>query len=227
MEKLQVLFVDDDINLGELISGALESDYNYSVHFQNTMIGIEHIINELKPDIIILDVEVGTENSIAKAKDIITNHPLIPLLFVSSHTEDNLITEGMGIGGYAYIPKPLSIPVLASYIQRFTSESFKKKHIELANYILNLCTNELLYKKEEIKKLSPFEKTVLELLMKHPNKIVSKEEVINKLWDKPSESASMATIHNVISRLRDIFKMHNLIKINTVRGVGYILECDI
>nr|WP_320120570.1 response regulator [uncultured Marinifilum sp.] len=101
---MKVLFVDDDINLGNFISNVLETDYNYSVHFQNTILGIIHIIEDFAPDIVILDVEIGEKNGIDTGKNIIANYPQIPILFVSSHTEEEMITRGIDVGGNAYIP---------------------------------------------------------------------------------------------------------------------------
>ena len=158
MKQLKVLFVDDDINLGSFVSNILETDYNYRVHFQNTLIGINHIIQNLDPDIIILDVEVGTENGIEKAKDIVIKFPQIPIIFISPHTEENFITQGINIGADAYLPKPLSIPILISYIQRFASKKGQDQIIKISAYQLNLRTNELFYNSNLLKKLSPFEK---------------------------------------------------------------------
>jgi len=224
MEQLSILFVDDDINLGGFISTTLETDYNYRVHFQNTLLGIDTLIQSFEPDIIILDVEIGEDNGIEKAKDIVAKYPQIPLLFVSSHTEDDFITQGIDIGGNAYIPKPLSIPVLVSYIQRFASKTSLPQIIELANYQLNLLTNEVFYKKQLIKKLSPFEKNALELLMRHPNEIVSKEQLAEKLWEHSLDTQNNASLHNTLFKLRDLFKDHASPKISTIRGVGYSLH---
>jgi len=225
MKQLRVLFVDDDINLGNLVSTSLEADYAYRVHFQNTLLGVDTVIETLKPDIIILDVEIGEDNGIEKARNIVAEHPQIPLLFVSSHTEDDFVTQGISIGGDAYIPKPLSIPVLVSYIQRFTSKANQQQIIEVANYQLNLLTNKVSYKKKLIKKLSPFEKNALELLMQHPNEIVTKEQLAKKLWGHSLETQNMASLNNTLSKLRNLFKDHFSPKIGTVRGVGYILHC--
>lgn len=230
MKKLKILFVDDDINLGGFVSNVLETDYNYRVHFQNTLIGINIIIQTLEPDIIILDVEIGEENGIDKAKDIVAKHPLIPIIFVSSHTEDDFITRGINTGGNAYLPKPLSIPVLVSYIQRFTTNTQQQQQqqvIEISHYQLNLITNKFSYKRQLVKKLSPFEKNTLELLMQHPNKVVTKEQFAEKLWGHSLETQNIASLNNTLSKLRDLFKNDSSLKINTLRGIGYILNSEI
>jgi len=225
MEQLKVLFVDDDINLGNLVSTSLESDYHYRVHFQNTLLGIDSVIQTLLPDIIILDVEIGAEDGIEKARDIVAEYPQIPLLFVSSHTEENFITRGISIGGNAYIPKPLSIPVLVSYIQRFALKTNSLQIINLVGYQLNLLSGELFYENKLMKKLSPFEKNTLELLMQDPNKIVSKEQLAEKLWGHSFDHQNIASLNNTLSKLRDLFKDKSSLKIRTVRGAGYVLHC--
>ncbi|WP_461630217.1 response regulator transcription factor [Labilibaculum euxinus] len=224
MEQLKVLFVDDDLNLGSFVTTILETDYNYKVHFQNTLLGIDSIVETLAPDIIILDVEIGADNGIEKAKDIVAKHPRIPLLFVSSHTEDDFITKGISIGGNAYLTKPLSIPVLASYIQRFALKTGLPQIIELAGYQLNLSTNKFFYKKQLIKKLSPFEKNALAVLMEHPNEIVTKEQFAEKLWNHSLETHNSASLNNILSKLRDLFKDNSSLKIRNIRGVGYMIN---
>ena len=84
MGKLKVLFVDDDINLGNFVSSVLETDYNYSIHFQNTMAGINHIIQSFDPNIIILDVEIGSENGMDKTLHLVPpiSLQLVPLISV-------------------------------------------------------------------------------------------------------------------------------------------------
>ncbi|PKQ68163.1 hypothetical protein BZG01_05295 [Labilibaculum manganireducens] len=224
MEQLKVLFVDDDLNLGSFVTTILETDYNYKVHFQNTLLGIDTIVQTLMPDIIIMDVEIGKENGMDKAQDIIAKYPQIPLLFVSSHTEDDFITKGINIGGNAYIPKPLSIPVLVSYIQRFALKTSLPQIIELAGYQLNLSTNKFFYKKQLIKKLSPFEKSALAVLMEHPNETVTKEQLAEKLWNHSLETNNSASLNNILSKLRDLFKDNSSLKIRNIRGVGYMMN---
>jgi len=224
MKQLKVIFVDDDINLGKFVSSVLESDYNYKVHFQNTTLGINHIIEDFTPDIIILDVEIGDTNGIETAESIIVSHPQIPILFVSSHSEEEFITRGIDVGGNAYISKPISIPILVSYIKRFTSNKTIEQSLKISDYKLDLETNNLYFENSLLKKLSPFEKNALEILILNPNKIVSKEQLAEKLWGYSLEKQNPASIHNTLSKLRDLFKENNSIQIDTIRGVGYIFH---
>jgi DNA-binding response OmpR family regulator len=223
---MKVIFVDDDISLGNFVSGVLEADYSYKVHFQNTTIGINHVIENFAPDIIILDVEIGAENGIETAKDIVANYPKIPILFASSHTEEKFITRGIDVGGNAYIPKPLSITVLVSYIKRYASNKQKEEFLIVSDYKLDLETNNLFYKNKLLKKLSSFEKNVLEILIQNSNQIVSKEQLTDKLWDSKSSSKKIeSSLQNIVSKLRALLKEDQSVKIDTVRGIGYRLCC--
>lgn len=199
MKQLKVIFVDDDTDLGNFISNVLEADYNYKVHFQNTTLGIKQVIEDFAPDIIILDVEIGADNGIEIAKNIIANYPKTPILFISSHNEESFITQGIDVGGNAYIPKPLSIPILVSYIKRFTSKKSIKSSLKISDYKLELESNKLYYKNKLLKKLSPFEKNILEILIQNANQLVSKEQLAEKLWGHSLEKRNTASIQNTLN----------------------------
>ncbi|WP_421920345.1 response regulator transcription factor [Marinifilum sp.] len=223
MEQLKVIFVDDDTNLGNFVSNILETDYNYKVHFQNTILGINHIIDDFIPDIIILDVEIGNDDGIALAKDIIANNPNIQIIFVSSHTEEEMITKGIDVGGNAYIAKPFSIPILVSYIRRFTTNKPIEQSLKISDYRLDLETNNFYFENRLLKKLSPFEKNALEILIQNSNQVVSKELLAEKLWSHSLEKRNIASIQNTLSKLRNLLQENPSVRINTIRGVGYLL----
>ena len=68
MEKIKVLLVDDDLLFGNIATKILKAA-DYEVFFQNSLFGIESLIMKLNPNIIILDVMVGEENSLERIKD--------------------------------------------------------------------------------------------------------------------------------------------------------------
>lgn len=92
MEPLKVLFVDDDTDLGHIINIGL-AKLGYRVHFQNSLLAVDEVIAQFSPSIIVLDVEIGDENGIEKAREITHKFPSIPILFASSHTDISYITE--------------------------------------------------------------------------------------------------------------------------------------
>lgn len=83
MEKIKVLLVDDDLDFGN-IAVLLLKKAGYEVYFQNTLFGVESLIMKLSPNLIILDVMIGEENSLERINDIRLAAEDIPIMCVSS-----------------------------------------------------------------------------------------------------------------------------------------------
>ena len=77
MKKIKVLFIDDDIALGNVVTVALDS-LGYETYYQTSLVAIRSVIKELCPDILILDVEIGQKNGIEATPElrlILPTHP--------------------------------------------------------------------------------------------------------------------------------------------------------
>ncbi|HTN68630.1 MAG TPA: response regulator transcription factor [Dysgonamonadaceae bacterium] len=220
MEPTKVILVDDDTHLGNLISMELTAD-GYKVHYQNSLTGIKGIIESFEPSILVLDVEIGEDDGITTATDILETYPLMPILFISSHIDIDDIKRGVSGGGVGYIRKPFDMDELKVYIERFALTE-KSLFTEIGSYSLNLETRELLHKGVRITQLSLLEFNGLQLLLKNKNKTVDYKDISIKLWDKeyPETEASM---NNLISKLRKLLKNDPRIFIQTIREIGYKL----
>lgn len=223
MEQTKVLLVDDDTDLGNLISMILTAD-GYRVHYQNSLAGIEGIIREFKPSIAVLDVEVGEDDGIEKAKELIQTHPSLPILFISSHTDMDSVRRGIGSGGVHYFRKPFDMQELKIYIDRFTHpEREKATFAEIGDYSLNLNTRELFYKHNLVKQLSALEYHMLRLLLQNKNEVVSNETLSEKIWNKKYPETE-ASINNLVSKLRKLFEVDQDIEVQNIKGIGYRLN---
>jgi len=219
----KVLLVDDDIDLGRLINMALTS-LGYEVHFQNSLVGINGIIKEFSPSVIVLDVEIGKQNGIEEAENILKYFPAIPVIFISSHTQIENISKGLSVGGVCFLKKPFEIQELEAYIQRFSYDHSQENVIPIGMYSLELTNQKLIYKEELIKHLSPLEKNGLLLLIKNVNKVVKREEFTKELWGDEFSSTNEAALNNLISKLRGMIKKDTRLSIRTIKFNGYMLE---
>lgn len=222
MKPTKVIVVDDDTHLGNLISMELTAD-GYKVHYQNSLTGIKGIIESFEPSILVLDVEIGEDDGITSATDILETYPLMPILFISSHIDIDDIKRGVSGGGVGYIRKPFDMEELKVYIERFAlSKKDKSPFTEIGSYSLNLETRDLLHKGVFITQLSFLEFNGLQLLLQNQNKTVDYKDISIKLWDKkyPETEASM---NNLISKLRKLLKNDSRIFIQTIRKEGYRL----
>lgn len=222
MKPTKVILVDDDTHLGNLISMELTAD-GYKVHYQNSLTGIKGIIESFEPSILVLDVEIGEDDGITSATDILKTYPSMPILFISSHTDIDSIKRGVRSGGMGYIRKPFDMEELKIYIERFALIEEDETFInEIGSYYLNIETHDLLRNDTFIRQLSPLEFNMLQLLMQNRNNMVSYEEISAKVWNKeyPKTEASM---NNLISKLRKLLEDDSNICIQTVKNVGYKL----
>lgn len=223
MEKpLNVLFVDDDMEFGKINSMGLTA-LGYNVHFQTSLAGIEDVIKQFSPSIIILDVEIGNENGIERAREIIPRFSSIPLLFISSHTDISFISQGLAVGAVHYLKKPFDIRELDVYIQRFAQQNSNPKVIHIGNYIFYVESRKIFFNNQFLKQLSPLEKNALLLFWKNKNMYVSNEVLSSVLWGKEYGHNLDASIQNLISKLRKVFNKDERVGIKTIRGVGYQL----
>ena len=129
MDKIKVLFIDDDIDFGKMLSLALEEN-GIKVYYSNSLAGIVAAIKEISPNIILLDVEIGTQSGIDTLPQIKAVALHTPILFVSSHHESEVAIQAIQKGGLNYLRKPFEIDELLAYIYRYVNVQ---------------CNNELLF----------------------------------------------------------------------------------
>lgn len=108
MDKIKVLFVDDDVALGNIVTLALE-EAGCEVHYQTSLAGIKNVVKEVCPDIIVLDVEIGSTNGIEVIPVLKLIAPKTPVLIVSSHGESENVMKALEAGAVSYLKKPFEI----------------------------------------------------------------------------------------------------------------------
>ena len=118
MEKIKVLLVDDDLDFGNTAVLLLKKA-GYEVYFQNTLFGVESLIMKLSPNLIILDVMIGEENSLERINDIRLAAEDIPIMCVSSLHDSELKTEAANNGAMIYIEKPFASREFLGWVNRY------------------------------------------------------------------------------------------------------------
>lgn len=211
--------VDDDIALGNVVAMAL-NDSGYDVCYQASLIAFKSVIQEFKPDIIILDVEIGKSNGIDKMPEIQMMAPATPVLFISSHVEDAEIIRAIDAGGINYLKKPFEIDILLAYLQRYTA-SFHPKGIRIGLFSLNQEENLLMKEETVVKKLSLFECKLLTLFALHINQPVSREQLEQELWG--DGGANEHSLNNYITKLRRCLSGDPSLELVTIPKMGYKL----
>lgn len=220
--SIKVLFVDDDTTLGSMVTQGL-SYLGYRVHYQSSMTALDSIINEFRPNIIILDVEIGDKDGIDDSQKIRTLFPNIPIIFASSHIEASYVVRALDAGATTYLKKPLDIEEVAAYINRYATPK-GSSNIAIGIFSLDTATRVLQNSENssDATTLNKKECELLQLLHENTGLVVSREMIIERIWnnDFPSDQV----LNNYISRLRKYLAADVTISIETVPREGYRLD---
>ncbi|MDR0896137.1 MAG: response regulator transcription factor [Prevotellaceae bacterium] len=220
-----VLFVDDDLLLSQVVVAALK-EAGHTVHFQSSLAGILSIAQEIRPDIIFLDVEVGDRSSIGIAPELKKVLPYTPIFFISSHTDGETIYNGLATGAVGYLKKPFDVSEILAYVRLYTeTRRLAKKSnevIRLNTMMLHSQSHVLTQGDRVIKKLTNMEFKVLKLLATRLEEEVSSEEIEKVLWEK-EKADYLSNIKNYISKLRSYLAEDGSVELQVVYGRGYRL----
>ena len=224
-EMYRILIVEDD----DVIAG-LEGEHLIKWGYETKCVkDFKNITEEFisfKPDLVLLDIHLPFYNGfhwcseIRKVSD-------VPIIFVSSVSDNMNIVMAMNMGGDEYIEKPFDINVLTAKIQAILRRSYtlvKQQNILLHKELsLNLNSTKLSCKGEDIS-LSKNEFLILQLLMERHGTVVSREELMEKLWGN-EEFIDDNTLTVNVTRVRKKLEAAGYGEyIKTRKGIGYILE---
>lgn len=221
----KILIVEDDEKLrNELKIFLKKNGYEVEVLevFKNTL---QDIIN-INPDLVLLDINLPNSDGEYICKEIRKTSSM-PIIIVTSR--DSEIDELLSInyGADHYITKPYNIQILlakiASLLRRVNMNGEIGDKIDAKDFIIN-TSNSTIEKQGKIIELTKNEYKILKYLVQNREKIVSREEIMECLWETESFIDDNTLTVN-ITRLRNKLEELNLKELlETIRGQGYILR---
>ena len=216
-----IALVDDENRMLELIELYLQDSYT-SIKL-NSGREILNLIDVDEPDLIILDVMMPLMDGFETCQRIreVSNVPIILLTALDGKEE---IVKGLQLGADDYIMKPFDEAELKARIQsifRRTTVSSGSK-IESSGLILNEDAHELYYDNHLVK-VTPKEFSLLAKLLKNPERVYSREELLSSLWlanEWTDERTVDSHVRNLREKLRKLeFPIEDHFR--TVWGIGY------
>ena len=221
----KVFIVEDDKGIAEGIAACL-STWEMDVRIASDFRDVLGQIKEFEPHLVIMDITLPYMGGYYWCQEI-RKTSSVPIIFISSATDNMNIVMAMNMGADDYIPKPFDQSVLIAKVQAllrrtydFSQASFT---IEARGAVLNTNDNSLTYNGTKIE-LARNEYKILLVLMQNKNKVVSREKLMEALWETDSFVDENTLTVNV-GRLRKTLEsagLNDMIK--TKFGVGYILE---
>ena len=219
--RYRILIVEDEPISLEMLSKTLKEDYNV-LTADNGKKGFE-LYKKFNPHIIISDLNMPIMNGIEliqKIRELDQNSKII----ITTFKDDvQTLLQATELKLFKYLIKPIDFTTLKNIIEESIEELNRFHTVELD--IINISptliwkTSEFeLFSNNQIVKLTPKEKKVLNLLLQKPNQVFTYNEIIYEVWEKNNEAGDRKTLKTMITGLRKKIKD---VEINNVYGYGY------
>lgn len=235
---VNILLVEDDVALSYGIVYALKKEGFNVLHGENLEKSRE-ILNENDIDVVLLDVMLPDGDGYNFCEEILEKYrENIGIIFMTALDDEFNVVLGLDLGADDYMSKPLRIKELVSRINAVHRRKQKTKVVEVKSEKVNSILSEdiILYvdqykgsKGGQDLKLTLLEYKLLLILLEHYPRVVSRDILLDKLWDFEGNFVDANTLNVYIRRLRE--KIESDIKkpifIETVRGIGYRWLCEV
>jgi two-component system response regulator ArlR len=222
---MRILIAEDEVHLAEAVSQILKKN-NYSVDMvHDGRSGLDYAQSGIY-DLLLLDIMMPEMDGITVLKKLRSEGNHTPVILLTAKGELSDKVTGLDYGADDYIAKPFATEELLARIRaalRRKGEVVPEEGLKFGDIELNTTQLKLSVQGKEIK-LNLKENELLELLIARKQAITSKEQIIEKLWGFDSE-VEYNNVEVYISFLRKkLTFLNSAVRINTIRGVGYVLE---
>ena len=218
--KNKLLLVEDNETITKGLKYSLEQE-NYEIDISRTKNEAEDMINQKEYDLVILDIMLPDGSGYDLCK-YIRNEKEIPVIFLTAKDEERDVVLGFDLGADDYVIKPFRNRELISRIQNILRRYNKdKKELICKNIKIDLDANKVFIKEKEIY-FTALEYKILVLLLSNQGKTITREKILDKIWDIAGNFVNDNTLTVYIKRIRAKLGEDDVIK--TVKGIGYRVE---
>ena len=212
----KILIVEDEKNISKLIQDTVSlANYEFDCSFD----GEDALkkINENTYDLILLDIMLPKLDGFQIVEQM--ENKDIPIIFLSAKNDVSTIVKGLKSGGKDYITKPFEPLELLARIE-LRMESKREKEYNFKNIKINEEARTV-YKNEEIVYLAPKEYELFILLIKNQNRVLTRDEILNKVWDINAQIETRTVDYHIQQLRKKLDLKENIV---TVNKIGYILK---
>lgn len=215
---MRILIIEDEVTLNKMLAEGLK-EFGYQSDVVETLKDGEYYLDIRNYDLVLMDWMLPDGNSVDIIGDIKSKTPKTVVVVLSARDDNESEIEALRSGADDYIRKPFDFDVLVARLDarlRFGGSNI----IEIDDLIINPEEEKITYREVEIElKGKPFE--VLTHLARHRDQIVSKEQLLDAIWEEP-ELVTPNVIEVAINQIRQkMDKPLEITTIETVRRRGY------
>ncbi|OZS79061.1 DNA-binding response regulator [Tetzosporium hominis] len=225
MDKHRIYIVEDDQKIAEMLAGML-AKYQYDTKIVEDFDSISKEAQEWDPHLILLDINLPTYDGYFWCREL-RQVTTCPIIFVSARTSEMDQVFAIENGGDDYITKPFHYEIVLAKIKSHIRRSFGEYALKQEERTVKLGKHTLYMERLELESrgtLIPLQKkecVILELLFSQHPKVVSREQLLEELWDDQS-FVDENTLNVNMTRVRKKLQDYEILSsIETVRGAGY------
>lgn len=229
----KILLLEDDVSLIDGLEYALEKS-GYDVKTMRTvneaLIHLKDISNNSPYDLLLLDVTLPDGTGFDVCEKVRKENSRVPIIFLTASDEEYNVIRGLDSGADDYITKPFKIGELCSRIRALLrrtgctgpDSAAPPSVIRSGGLTIDLASNRVTYHDKKIE-LTRAEYRLLTLLVQNADSVVTRDAILNELWDNAGNFVDDNTLSVHIRRLREKLELNpsRPERLITVRGFGY------
>ncbi|MGG3853954.1 response regulator transcription factor [Caldifermentibacillus hisashii] len=221
----KILIVEDDMVIAKTVKTHLESwgyEVEYITDFQNVM---SHFVS-YDPQLVLLDISLPFVNGFTLCNEI-RKLSKVPIIFISSASDNMNIVMAISMGGDDFIAKPFDLTILTSKVQALLRRTFdftgQTNLLEHRGAIVNTNDATLTYNGQKID-LTKNDQKILHVLLENKGKTVSRDVLMTRLWETDSfiDDNTLTVNINRLRKKLEAIGLHDFIK--TKKGLGYLVD---
>lgn len=223
----KIFLLEDDVSLIDGLRYSLKKN-DFDVEIARTVSAALQLLTEMERfDLLILDVTLPDGTGFDVCEKVRKQNAQIPIIFLTASDEEVHVIRGLDSGGDDYITKPFKLGELCSRIRALlrragVSDREKSTTIECGDITIDLLGSRVLLN-DRVLDLTSAEYRLLCLLVRNADRIVTREIILNEIWDDTGNFVDGNTLSVYVRRLREKVEVdpshpQHLI---TVRGFGY------
>ena len=215
---MEILLVEDNEMLAKGIIYSLEQEKCKVIHKTNAKETIKFLQKE-KPKLVILDISLPDGNGFNLYEKNIKDKN-IPTIFLTAKDDEDDIVKGLEVGAEDYITKPFSIRELVARINKILLRNKKNSIIKVKDIEFDI-DKMVVYRDGKEINLTSLELKILNLLFMNLNKVVTRNYIIEKIWEWTGNDVNDNTVTVYLKRIREKLVTDIII---TIKGIGYRID---
>ena len=221
----KIMIVEDDSVIAGAIARHMES-WGCEVHCVENFQKVTAEFAAFDPQLVLLDISLPFFNGYHWCSEI-RRLSKVPIIFISSASDNMNIVMAMNMGGDEFIEKPFDLNVVTAKVQALLRRTYafqgSSNLLEHDGIMLNLGDATVLYQDQKVE-LTKNEFRILQILFERAGKIVSRDEIIERLWDSDEFIDDNTLTVNVARLRKKLESVGRKDMIRTKKGIGYMVE---